>query len=92
MNVNEQISNAISSGETTARAWADSFITKQSQGDELGCCQLKLVVLTGWICTLSDYLDEAFDSDGNLVEEPNTCITLDEAMVLVGKINSLGAC
>ena len=92
MNLNTQISNAISSGKDAAIAWADSYITRESLGDQLGCCELKLAVLTKWICMLSEYLEDSFNEDGSVIEDAVTCLTHEEAMVLVGKLTALSAC
>lgn len=92
MNLNTQISDTISLGKDTAIAWANNYITRESLGDQLGCCELKLVVLTQWICMLSEYLEDSFDENGYVIEDATTCLTQDEAMVLVGKITALSAC
>jgi hypothetical protein len=92
MNLNTQISNAISSGQDTAIAWANGYISRESLGDQLGCLELKLVVLTEWISMLTAYLAESFDENGFLIEDAITCLTQAEAMLLVGKITALAAC
>lgn len=80
---------AIATGKEVAMEWADKFIANDAIGESNGCCELRLVVLTRWIKILEGYLDENFNSDGSDKTAEYECLTLDEALEIVSKINLL---
>lgn len=92
MTVYQEISAAITLGKTTAMSWADGYIVKVALGDKLGCCELQLVVLTEWLDMLENYLDTAFDADGNAITPDLVCLTEAQALLLVGKITAASSC
>lgn len=68
-------------------------ITEQEIGGE-DCTKLKqqFTILGKWIVILEDYLDNNFDSDGNLVPPTFACLSADEAAELTAKLNLMIGC
>lgn len=90
MNTYNQINDTISAAKTLSMTWADTIILMDENGAKAGCLPLQLVVLTNWITILSDFVSQNFVANGELISDPDyTCLTLDEAMGLVGKINAI---
>lgn len=89
MTTYQEITAAIASAKTLSITWASKFIANDSYGEKNGCGPLQLVVLVNWIEILDDYITENFDSDGNAVTPEYDCLTFDQAMELVAKINNL---
>lgn len=89
MTTYQQIEAAITAGKALAITWASNFINNDSYGEKNGCGPLQLVVLVDWIEILDDYATENFDADGNAVTPSFDCLTFDQAMLLVAKINNL---
>jgi hypothetical protein len=83
------IEAAITKAKTLAMAHGLEFISQDEVGEYENCCELKMVVLTMWICILEDYSCQNFDSDGNPITPNYECITISQVLELVAKINKL---
>lgn len=87
MTIEQQIDSAIQRAKDISYIWADEFLTKESQGDEV-CGEVKLFLLGQWMFILKDYKIYNFGDAGVIVPEW-TCVILDEIRLLISKINAI---
>ena len=85
----QNISTAITTAKALAVTNGLKFIANENAGGQNGCCELKMTVLTMWICILDGYKCQNFDADGNPRTPDYECTTMAQALELIGKINTL---
>lgn len=68
-----------------AGCWAENFINREKSGEDLGCCEMKLMLLVKWIRLMETYYCEHFSDHGNITPVL-PCLTLAQAQELLGKL------
>lgn len=88
MTIEVLIDNAITKGTQIAYEWADKFIIQSEQGENLGCCELKLLLLNVWMQILEEYKFLNFGGNGSITPV-FTCTSLEDVNKIISKINQL---
>ena len=87
--IQTDIAQTILCGKLKASQYGVTLITKEKNGEDVQCCEVKLMVLVRWIKSLqSFYFDNYNVLTGNITPTID-CLTLAQATELMGKINSL---
>ena len=71
-----------------AGQWAVLFIDKEKNGESLGCCEMKLILLVKWIRLMESFYTVYFDANG-LLSPTDPCLTLAQGQLLLAKIKKL---
>lgn len=87
MTIEQQIDAAVIKGQNISYIWASEFIEQINIGNK-PCCEIKLFVLGQWLWILQDYKVYNFGDNGSVTPEYN-CLTLDEIMLIISKINAI---
>ena len=89
MTVYDTIQAAITKGRLLAIEHGLEFIATSQNGGQSGCCELKMCVLVQWVCILEGFICQNYDSTGVPRVADYECLTQDQALELVSKINKL---
>ncbi len=87
MTIEQQIDEAILKAQNISFEWADEFLVKEAQGDNV-CGEEKLFLLGQWILILQDYKIYNFEDNATIIPE-YVCVSLDEIKILISKINAI---
>lgn len=89
MLIQHQIFTAILSGKYYSGLLLNKITEQEIAGEDTIFLKQKFSILNRWIIILEDYLDNNFDSNGNLVPAISVCLTQKQISDLTAKINLL---
>lgn len=87
MTIEQQIDSAISKAEEVSFVWADENLSRLAYGEDV-TDEIKLFLLGSWMLILKDYKIYNFGDNGAITPD-YTCVTLNEIILLMSKINAL---
>jgi len=73
-------------GKCAVSAYGDKLIKEEKAGEDITCCTKKLTLMVLWIDVLERYNCQMY---GTATEGKFQCLTEEQAMVLVGKLQQL---
>lgn len=88
MNFQDDIYLTILQAKEFAGCQAENFIQTEANGENLGCCEMKLMLLVKWIRIFESYYCNNFDANGNIIPTLPR-LTLYQAQELLSKIKIL---
>ena len=68
-----------------AGCMAENFISREKAGENLECCEMKLMLLVKWIRILENYYCANFSANGKITPAL-PCLTLAQAQNLLSKM------
>jgi hypothetical protein len=71
-----------------AGKWAVCFIEKENNGESLGCCEMKLMLLVKWIRLMESFYSVYFGDNG-MLSPTDPCLALAQGQLLLAKIKKL---
>lgn len=71
-----------------ASCQGENFINRENAGEDVECCEMKLMLLVKWIGIIENYYCENFSANGNITPDI-ACLTLAQAQELLSKIKVL---
>lgn len=74
MTTQSKLDLAISTAKTAAMDLAFKYINLEKNGDDIGCKENKLVVMTSQIAAMEDFYCQNFDENGNITPT-YTCVS-----------------
>lgn len=89
MLIQNQIFTSIVSAKHYSGILLNKITEQEIAGEDALSLKQKLTILSHWILILEDFLDNNFDSDGNLVVPIVDCLTQKQISDLMAKINLL---
>lgn len=87
MTFEDEIYLTVLRAKCASACWAENLINKQKYGEDVGCCELNLILLVKWIGILEQYWCKNFSSNGNITPD-YPCLTQAQAQNLVGKLKN----
>lgn len=87
MTFDVDIFNTVLKAKCVAACRAEAIINQSKGGEDVRCCELKLILLTKWIEILQNYYCDNFNSNGNITPA-FTGISQDEAQELLSKLKT----
>lgn len=89
MLIQNQIFTAIVSSKYYSGILLNKITEQELAGEDVILLKQKFTILNHWIQILEDYLDNNFDSNGNLISPIFDCLSQKEISDLIAKINLL---
>lgn len=72
-----------------AGQWAVQMIQKEQYGEDLGCCDTKLMYLVKLIRSMESYYATQFNANGYITSPSLPCLSLSQGEELLAKIKAL---
>ncbi len=87
--VQDNIYNTVLSAKCTAACWAITLINKENNGEDIDCCEIKMVLLVKWTDILQAYYFDNYSGYVGNITPTIDCLTAAQATDLMGKIKTL---
>lgn len=87
MTFQDEIFKYVLRAKCVASFRAEMLINQKNSGEDVECCELRLVLLAKWISLLESYYCENFGDGGN-VTPAYACLTFDQAQSLLAKLKA----
>ncbi len=89
MTIQDQIIQTVLSAKCTAVCWAMNNIDREKYGQDISCCEMRMLLLVKWTNALQSYYFDNYNGYVGQIEPTIDCLTADQATLLMGKINIL---
>lgn len=86
MNLQDDIILTVLQAKNTTGCMATTFIAMEKNGEDVECCERKLMVLVKWIKIMEDYYCINFTANGNIASPVLPCLTRLQAQELLAKL------
>lgn len=86
MNLQDDIILTVLQAKNTTGCMATTFINMEKNGEDVKCCEKKLMVLVKWIKIMENYYYTNFTANGNVTSPDLPCLTQLQAQELLAKM------
>ena len=86
MNLQDDIFLTVLQAKNTTGCMSTTFINMEKNGEDVECCEMKLMVLVKWIKVMENYYCTNFTVNGNVTDPDLPCLTQLQAQELLAKM------
>ena len=87
MNLQDDIILTVLQAKNKTGCMATTFIAMEKNGEDVKCCERKMMTLVKWIKIMEDYYCLTYLNDRGIVNLP--CLTLAQAQELLAKLKGM---